>query len=515
MSTDFLAGVDIGVSFIKVGIYDPEGNCKANITKINPGKYPAPGVFIQSSEEILKIVITSLKEAVELSKVESSSIKAIGFSGAMGGLMGVNENWEPVAEWSIVSDTRYNKYSAEMLARAEEKIIGLSGSSSAVFGSKILWWKNDFPQIYNQVKKFMGICGFIIGRMAKIPIESASIDKTITVFSGIADIRNSRWSGELCNEFGINIEMLPKIVNPDTIVGYLSKDIAGICGLREGIPLVAGSGDKAAGNLGAGLVTPGLLIDEAATYGAFSVCTDRYVPDIKNRTLVNLPSPVEGLFTPGAYLTMSGATSAWFTEVFASEEKKEAVRENISVFRVLDGNAAKIPPGSEGLFSISMLAGRGSPNDPDIKGLYLGHTLMHKKEHFYRAMLESFAYEYAFYFNVMKKNYPELAYNEVLVIGGGAKSDFYNQIKCDVLGIPYSRLSREDFALLGDILIAGKAVGLYENLKEVAKKFVIKTKKYIPDEKNHNIYRKYTEFYAGIFDRLRDIFIDLKNLSNY
>jgi xylulokinase len=513
MFAEFLAGVDIGVSFIKVGIYDPEGNCKANITKINPGKYPAPDVFIQSSEEMLKIVITSLKEAVELSKVESSSVKAIGFSGAMGGFMGVNEKWEPVAEWSIVSDTRYNKYSAKMIARAEEKIIELSGSSSAVFGPKILWWKNDFPQIYSQIKKFMGLCGFIIGRMAKTSIDDASIDKTITVFSGIADIKNSMWSDELCQEFGIDIDMLPKIVNSDTIVGYLSKDIAGVCGLREGIPLVAGSGDKAAGNLGAGLVTPGLLIDEAATYGAFSVCTDRYVPDIKNRTLVNLPSPVEGLFTPGAYLTVSGATSAWFTEIFAGEEKKEASRENIPVFKLLDRNAANIPPGSEGLFSISMLAGRSSPSDPDIKGLYMGHTLMHKKEHFYRAMLESFAYEYAFYFNVMKKNYPELAYNEVLVMGGGAKSDFYNQIKCDVLGIPYSRLSREDFALLGDILIAGKAVGIYKDLKEAAKKFVVKTKKFIPDENNHNIYKKYVQFHAGIFDRVRDIFIDLKKIG--
>ena len=513
MSEDFLAGVDIGVSFIKVGIYDSEGNCRANISKPNPGQYPSPNIFIQSSLDMLKIIITSLKEAVERSKVRSSDIKAIGFSGAMGGFMGVNEKWEPVAEWSIVSDTRYNKYSAEILASAEEKIIDLCGSGSAVFAPKILWWKNDFPQIYSQVKKFMGICGFMIGRMSNISVSEAIIDNTITVFSGITDIRNNRWSDELCSEFGIDTDLLPRIVNSDTVVGYLSKEVSDVCGLKEGTPLVAGLGDKAAGNLGAGLVTPGLLIDEAATYGAFSVCTNRYVPDIKYKTLANLPSPVKGLFTPGAYVTVSGATSAWFTEVFTGREKIEAARRDISVFRLLDESAASIPAGSDGLFSISMLAGRSNPNDPDIKGLFMGHTLMHKKEHFYRAMLESFAYEYAYYFSVIKKNYPELDYNEVLVMGGGAKSDFYNQIKCDVLGIPYSRLSREDFALLGDILVAGKAVGIYSDIREAAKKFTIKTKKYVPDEKNHELYKKYAEYYAGIFDKVRGIFIDLKNLA--
>lgn len=512
MSKKYLIGVDVGVSFIKVGIYDIEGNCNALVSRVNPGQYPYPGVFIQNSLNMVKIVMSSLKEAVEKSGITGDSVAAMGFSGAMGGLMGVNKNWEPVAEWSIISDTRYSKYATEMLLKDEKGIIELSGTSMAVFGPKILWWKNDFPEIYKDVRKFMGIYGFIIGKLAKTPVENATMDKTVTTFSGFADLKNGCWSQKLCDEFGIDISLLPRIVESDTVAGYLSKEAADVCGLKEGIPLVAGAGDKAAGNLGAGLVEPGLLIDEAATYGALSVCVDRYVADIENKTLGNLPSPVQGLYTPGAYLVVSGATSSWFTEVFASEEKKIAQEKAISVFRVLDENAKNIPAGSDGLFSISMLAGRSGPSDPDIKGLYIGQTLMHRKEHFYRSMLESFAYEYAYYLNAMKKNYPELKFNEVLVMGGGARSDFYNQIKSDVLGLPYVKLSRDDFALLGDILIAGSAVGIYSDLRQVAKNFVIKTKRFTPDEKNNRFYKKYADFYAGLFDKVRNIFIDLKNL---
>jgi sugar (pentulose or hexulose) kinase len=81
------------------------------------------------------------------------------------------------------------------------------------------------------------------------------------------------------------------------------------------------------------------------------------------------------------------------------------------------------------------------------------------------------------------------------------------------LGIPYARLSRSDFALLGDILIAGKAAGIYSNLKVDAKRFAQVTKIYNPDIDNHKLYKKYAELYTGMFDRVRDIYIDLKNIS--
>ena len=513
MSKKHLIGVDIGVSFIKVGIYDFEGNCIAMISKDNPGQYPEPGVFLQSSEKIVAIVLDALKETMEKSGLDSSDVEAIGFSAAMGGLMGVDRNWNPIADWSIISDTRFYPYATGMLEKSEKEIIELSGTTFPIGAPKILWWKNDFPEIYKNLYKTMGIHGFVIGKLGGIPVGDAFTDKTVTIFSGVVNLKDYSWSEELCTEFGIDINMLPKIVNSDSIVGKLTEEAANQCGLRSGIPLVAGAGDKAAGNLGAGLVEPGLLIDEAATYGALSLCVDEYIPDIKYKTLQNLPSPIEGLYNPGAYLFVSGATSAWFTDTFAEEEKKSAGEINKTVFQILDEKSASIPPGSDGLLALGLLGGRGYPSDPDIKGMWLGHTLSHKKEHFYRSMLESFAYEYAYYLNVMKENYPDLKLEEVLVMGGGARSDLYNQIKCDVMGLPYSRLSRDDFALLGDIILAGSAIGVFEDLKQTSKKFLKRSKKYITDSKNHKIYKKYSELYAGLFDRVRDIFIDLKNIS--
>jgi len=174
-----------------------------------------------------------------------------------------------------------------------------------------------------------------------------------------------------------------------------------------------------------------------------------------------------------------------------------------------------VPPGSDKLFSIGLLGGRGYPSDPAIRGMWLNYSWGHKKEHFYRSLLESFSYEYGYSFKVIKETYPDLEIKEVLVIGGGSRSNLWNQMKSDVIGLPYVKLNRDDFALLGDVLIAGYSMGIYKNLRKMAKEFTVKTDVFLPDEKNHNYYKKYVELYEGIFDRIRDIFIDLNNIPDF
>ena len=187
----------------------------------------------------------------------------------------------------------------------------------------------------------------------------------------------------------------------------------------------------------------------------------------------------------------------------------------LSPFAVLDEEAAAVPPGSEGLLALGLLGGRGFPSDPDIRGMWIGHSWAHKKEHFYRSLLESFAYEYGCVLNVMRATYPELAIDEVRVIGGGAKSDVWNQIKCDVMGIPYTKLDRDDFALLGNILLAGSAVGIFTDIKKKARELSKKKEGFTPDPKKHQHYVHYMKIYESVFKKVRDIFGELKNIPQY
>jgi len=515
MEDCFLVGIDIGVTLVKVGIYDTEGNCVSIVTKNSPGKHSGSGDFIQPGEEFFLIVINALKEAVEKSGIDTSSICAIGFSGQMGGAIGVDRDWNAVTPWSNPIDTRYTPYISKMLERAGEDILKLSGTNYPYFAPKILWWKHEFRDLYRKSRKFMLLAGFIAGKMSDISIEDAFVDTTYLQMTGIADIPHDRWSHDLCSEFKIDLEKLPGIVDSCAIMGKLDKSVARECKLPGGIPLVAGAGDKPAGYIGAGVVEPGVLIDESASFSAFSLCSNKYIPDLKYKTLENIPSPISGQYFPTLILIGSGVTHEWFKNVFGEEEQRAALKAGKSPFQIMDEKARSVPPGSEKLFSIGLLGGRGYPSDPAIRGMWINHSWDHKKEHFYRSLLESFAYEYGYSFKVMKETYPHLEIKEVLVIGGGSRSDLWNQMKSDVIGLPYVKLNRDDFALLGDVLIAGHAMGIYKDLRKIAKKFTVKTDVFSPDEKNHSYYKNYVELYESIFNRVRDLFIDLNDIPDF
>ena len=513
MKTSYLIGVDVGVSFVKAGVYDTEGNCLAAAQNSSPGEYPEPGVFIQSNADYLSAVVKTLREAVEKSGIDSAEVEAVGMSGAMGGATGIDRDWNVALDWSIITDTRYYPYVTRMQEAMGEQILRLSGTNFPIFGPKLLWWKNDFPDAYKKVRKFMFLGGYLIGTLCSIPIEDTFVDRTFLQISSLADIAKEKWSDELCKAFEIDDALLPRIVDSHTVVGKLSPKYADACGLTAGTPFVAGAGDKPAGSIGSGLVEPGILIDESASFAALSLCVDTYAPDVTYKTLENMPSPIRGHYFPWFYLIGSGVTHAWFKDNFAGEVKLKAEQDGVSAFQYLDEEAAAVPPGSEGLLALGLLGGRGFPSDPDIRGTWIGHTWSHKRQHFYRALLESFAYEYACVLNVMKKTYPDVTLDEVRIIGGGAQSNLWNQIKSDVMGLKYAKLSRDDFALLGDIIIAGHAVGVYEDLKTACRRFVQETEVYTPNPENHRLYEGYVRYYSGVFDKVRGIFQDLQKMG--
>jgi len=130
--------------------------------------------------------------------------------------------------------------------------------------------------------------------------------------------------------------------------------------------------------------------------------------------------------------------------------------------------AAKIPPGADGLFFSPHLGGRVCPANSSMRGAWLGFSWGHTKAHFFRAILESVAFEYAYYLEILGELVSNLELIETRVIGGGAHSGLWNQIKADVIGVPYQRLQRVEFATWGSALIAGYAVGLFDDLAGAA-----------------------------------------------
>ena len=86
--------------------------------------------------------------------------------------------------------------------------------------------------------------------------------------------------------------------------------------------------------------------------------------------------------------------------------------------------------------------------------MWMGFDWSHGKEHFYKALLESFTYDFTLALNRIEALYPEYSIEQVKIIGGGAKSPVWTQMCADVQKKEYAVLDREDVALWGASILA-------------------------------------------------------------
>lgn len=182
-------------------------------------------------------------------------------------------------------------------------------------------------------------------------------------------------------------------------------------------------------------------------------------------------------------------------------------------YDVLGELAETVPAGSEGLIFVPHLGGRATPNEPEIKGLWQGFSWGHRKAHFYRSIMEGIAYEYSYYLQIQKELLPHVDFKEIRVIGGGSKSDLWNQVKADVLGLSYTRIDREECAILGSAIIAGYAAKIFDDMAETSTKFVKPTKRFEPRAEYHSYYRNFCKIYADILKTNKQLFQRLTALS--
>jgi len=495
----YLIGVDIGTQGTKTNLYDEAGLVLGSSFEPSNLISPKAGEVYQQADEIFSSVINTIKDAVAKSGVNPSNIAALGMDSQMAGIMGIGGDFEAVTYYDSWLDTKCGKYIGEMKRLANRRSVELNGAPvTYTHGPKILWWKHEEPDAYRRIEKFVLPHVYVGGKLCGLTAQQAVIDHTCIHFSGFADNYNKVWSDELLETFDVQKDKLPEIVEPWRIVGYLKKEYADACGLVAGLPVTAGCGDSAATCLGAGIVKPGQVFDVAGTASILSCCVDTYQPDTKREALMLMRSVIDGLWMPLAYINGGGLCLKWYKDGIAGASCEVG-------YDTLDAEAKLVAPGSEGVIFIPHLAGRVCPNDPEIRGSFIGLGFAHKRGHLYRSIMEGIAYEYQFYLSVLKEIGIQTEITRVFGMGGGAKSAIFNQIKADVLGLPYVPLQNVDTAPFGSAIVAGYASGVYDNIAQIAESHMKTGEEIRNDRERSTCYERYSKAYLASFSALRDI----------
>lgn len=490
MNPELFMAVDLGTSFIKSAVYSLDGTMLASASEPVKDERPAPGVFLQKGEFLYEAVTNCVRKTAKALGDRAAQVAGIGFTGQMAGSMGVDENWNDVTTWSCSLDSRYIPFAERQRSRLGDLMFEKSGTSSPVMCAKYEWFRSAFPEEHKRIAKYVMLNGYIIGRMARLPISEAKIDNSLIAWTGLADVKHHTWSKEICRSLEIPEQMLPQITDCTQIGGYLHPDVAKELALPSGIPLIVGAGDKVSGCVGADVLHGGDMIFEAASYGAISCQVGDVRMDYEKRNYDVIGAVDRDSYYIHKYIQGSGIGIDWFIDTFVRNggSKKEA-------FSRVEALCGGIGPGSEHMMAIGLLGGSSIPFDADIRGMFLGHTFHHHLGHFYHALLESFSYELALTLRSMTERYPELANKTIKLVGGGAKSTVWPQMLADVTGHPFALLDRDDAALWGAAILTATGVGAVDDIARFAGRFVQNDRIYTPDMAAYNVYQRYVDTY--------------------
>jgi xylulokinase len=497
-------GCDLGTMGTKAAVVDEEGRILADAFEEVPLRYPRPGWVEQDLEQIEASAHRTIRKVIATSG-RAIDVAGVAFSGQMSGIGTIDEAYRPVTHFDSWLDTRCEPYIEEMNEHAA-RVVELSGCPPTYsHGPKILWWMRERPEDYRRIARFVVPGAFVAGRMCGLPSEQAFIDRTYLHFSNLSDTEHASWSEELLGAFGVDARILPRIVDPVDVVGEVTAEGEEGTGIPAGTPVAAGAGDQTAASLGAGVVDPGQAFDSAGTASVFALCVDRWAPDVANLTLMATHSVVRGVFIALAFINGGGLALRWFRDSVAREFARDP-----AAYEKLDRLAAEVEPGSGELLWMPHIQGRVLPPQPHVRGGWVGLTSGHTLGHMFRAILEGIAYEYAEWARLAAQaggGEP----TEARVLGGGARSELWNQIKADVLGIDWVPTVRQECGVLGDALMAATATDhiAVENMAAAAKSWQETAEPVHPDPRRHRrygemlaAYRELAEMAGPIFERL-------------
>lgn len=485
-------GIDIGTQGTKGLLCRSDGTsvCEA----FCPSKLirPDANTVYENPEDILNSVLTVIFELTDRAGEASREIKALSIDAQMAGIMGIDKGFSPVTPLDSWLDTRCAGYTRLLREKAGDEAVKYSGGQFIhSHASKILWWKNEEPEAYSRIHKFIQPNAYVSGVLCGLDADSAFMDYTFLHFNMFSDNSGCTFNTAMLSDFGVDKDKMPEIVSPEKKIGTVTSYFAEKCGLPDGVTVIAGSGDTAASSLGAGITRTGLAYDVAGTASVFACCTDKFVPDTVYNTLMFSRSICDGLFLPLSYITGGGICLEWFSGITGKS------------LRTLDAEAENLPSSGD-LFFIPHFGGRTFPIDDRMSGAFLGLGADTSKAAMHRAVMESVVFEYKRYYDILKKSGCILGEPEVIGVGGGAKSRIFAQTKADILGITYAVPEKTESAASAMALLAAHAAGFRtEPLHEIFKPDIT-ARKYLPDASKTAYYASKAKKYLLLADGYGD-----------
>lgn len=505
----YILAHDLGTTGNKASLYSSDGCLLASSFQGYSTTYPQVGWAEQNPEDWWSAVVAATRTLLARAKVTARDIACVTFSGQMMGCVPVDRAGGTLRPALIWADQRATAQARRLMESAcgQETVYRITGHrpSPAYSAAKIMWLKDNQPEIYGRAYKFLHAKDFVVMRLT----GEAATDYSDASGMNLFDITTLEWSPVLVDASGIAPEKLPEPHPSTDIVGEVTKAAAEATGLEPGTPVVIGGGDGSCAAAGAGTVREGSAYCYVGSSSWIGLATREPIFDDALRTF-NWVHLFPGTYSPTGTMQAAGGSYTWLARNLCPSEERAAADIGVSPYKLMDLEAEGVPPGSLGLVYLPYLMGERSPYwNPAARGAFIGLTQNHTRSHMVRAVLEGVALNLRLILDVFKGRVDIRA---VRIIGGGAKSRLWRKIMADVFGRSVLRLESPDEATsLGAAVAGGIGVGLFEG-PEVAEELVKIVEETAPTPEGVRTYEEllgpFKESYAAlvrVFEKLADV----------
>ncbi len=492
----YLLGVDVGTSACKVALFNIDGAVVAQGLGEYPVYYPRAGWAEQNPEDWWTGVCHTIRDVLTQSGVNPAEIAGVGVDGQSWSAIAVDAAGNVLANTPIWTDTRARAECEQMKGLVPEaELFALCGNplQSSYTLPKILWYKNNLPEVYQKAAHILQSNSLIVYRLTGAITQDLSQGYGLSCF----DMHTGKWDYTVAEKLGVRKELLAPLYPCHEVVGQVTKAAAELTGLAEGTPVVAGGLDAACGTLGAGVTEPGQTQEQGGQAGGMSLCMDTYAAD---------PRLILGMHVvPGRWLLQGGTTGGggalkWIRETVCPELS----------FVQMSELAEGVPPGSDGVLFLPYMAGERSPIwNPNASGVFFGLNYAKTRAHLIRAVMEGVAF--ALRHNVEVAQAAGAVAGTLRAVGGSANSRVWTQMKADITGRKIEVPASDTATTLGAAILAGVGTGVYESFQAACERTVAVVRTHEPNAELKAVYDQRYQAYLELYEHLAPMMAQAKD----
>ena len=476
-------GIDLGTSSVKLLLMDSSGKIVNIVTEEYPVSYPHPGWSEQRPEDWYEKTVAGVRKLIR--EADREQIAGISFGGQMHGLVILDRDDQVIRPAILWNDGRTGEETAYLNTTIGKEKLSEYTANIAFAGftaPKLLWVRKHEPENFARIAKIMLPKDYLAYRLTGVFCTDMSDASGMLLF----DVKNRRWSREMCEICGIAPSQLAKCYESYETVGTVLPQVARELGVPASVKVAAGAGDNAAAAVGTGTVGDNRCNISLGTSGTIFLSSQKFGVDSNNA--LHSFAHADGNYHLMGCMLSAASCNKWWMDDITGRGDYGAEQKDITDL------------GENHVFFLPYLMGERSPhNNPDARGVFIGMSMDTTRADMTQAVLEGVAFALRDSLEVAKSL--GLRIESTRICGGGAKSPLWKRIVANVLNLKVEMIEVEEGPALGGAMLAAVACGEFGSVEEAAEKLVKVTDAIEPEpelaEKYERQYRKFREIYPA------------------